>query len=134
MTFSVGFCPLAIFIASFINKKAVWKLSSLDYIFGVLSLIGLLLWWVTKIGNIAIIFSILADGLAAVPTIVKSYKFPETENAAPFTIGTIGALISALTINNWTFKYFAFPIYIMSVNSIIFFLIYSKIGKKLGRG
>jgi len=134
MTFAVGFGPLIVFISSFINKKAYWKLTKFDLICAVFSVVGLIFWQLTKIGNLAILFALFADSLASIPTIVKSYKFPETENAAPFTIGTVGALISALTINNWTFKYFAFPIYIMIVNSIIFFLIYSKIGKKLERG
>jgi len=134
MTFAVGFGPLIVFISSFINKKAYWKLTKFDLICAIFSIIGLILWQITKIGNLAILFSLMADGLASIPTIVKSYKFPETENSAPFTIGIIGALITTLTINNWTFEYFAFPIYIMIVNSIIFFLIYSKIGKKLGRG
>jgi hypothetical protein len=130
MTFAVGFGPLVIFISSFINKKAYWKITKFDIVCAGFSVIGLVLWQITKIGNIAILFSLLADGLASVPTILKSYKFPETESWAPFTIGTIGALISLLTVTNWSFGYIAFPIYIMSVNSIISFLIYTKIGKK----
>ena len=31
LTFMVGFGPLLIFIASFINKEAYWKISRLDY-------------------------------------------------------------------------------------------------------
>src|SRR3989344_7524638 len=30
MTFSVGFIPLSIFVASFFNKKAEWKITSFD--------------------------------------------------------------------------------------------------------
>ena len=56
-TFMVGFMPLLIFIASFVNKKAEWKLGRFDYICGGLSFIGLILWYLTKSGNIAIIFS-----------------------------------------------------------------------------
>lgn len=32
MTFMVGFSPLLIFLASFVNKKAEWKLGSFDFI------------------------------------------------------------------------------------------------------
>lgn len=131
MTFAVGFGPLIIFITSFINKKAYWKITKFDIICACFSITGLVLWQLTKIGNIAILFSLIADALASLPTILKSYKFPETENWAPFSIGTIGALISLLTVTNWTFGYIAFPIYIMLVNSIIFFLIYTRIGKRL---
>lgn len=37
MTFSVGFFPLLTFIASFVNKKATWKLGTFDLFCGALS-------------------------------------------------------------------------------------------------
>ena len=74
MTFSTGFLPLTTFIASFVNKKAEWKVTRYDLICGFLSIVGLILWMITKVGNVAIFFSIVADGFAAVPTIVKAYK------------------------------------------------------------
>ena len=40
MTFMVGFSPLLIFFASFVNKKSFWKLSKSDYLLGLLSLLG----------------------------------------------------------------------------------------------
>lgn len=43
MTFSVGFLPLLIFLASFINKKSEWKLTRFDLACGMLSLLGLIL-------------------------------------------------------------------------------------------
>src|SRR5258705_13291527 len=62
-TFIIGFVPLLIFIASFFNKKAVWHITKFDLICGTLSVLGLVLWLITKVGNVAILFSIIADGL-----------------------------------------------------------------------
>src|SRR5829696_4753108 len=59
MTFSTGFLPLLVFMASFVNKKAEWKITRFDLVCGFLSLIGLALWLITKVGNVAITFSIL---------------------------------------------------------------------------
>jgi len=70
-TLSQGILPFLVFLASFTNKKAEWKLTKFDLLCGVLSAIGLVLWLITKVGNVAIAFSILADGLAALPTIIK---------------------------------------------------------------
>ncbi|HLO13486.1 MAG TPA: hypothetical protein VK206_01565, partial [Anaerolineales bacterium] len=92
MTFSTGFLPLLVFIASFVNKKAEWKITRFDLVCGFLSVIGLALWLITKVGNVAIIFSILADGLAAVPTIRKAYYYPETEIAWPWFATSIGVI------------------------------------------
>lgn len=130
-TFIVGFIPLVVFIASFVNKKAVWKLGSLDFICGVLSLLGLLLWVVTKVGNIAILFSILADALAAVPTIVKSYKTPESESVGVYSFGAISAAITILTIRQWNFATWGFPVYLFFLDILITALVYFKLGKQV---
>ncbi len=132
MTFSTGFLPFIIFIASFVNKKAEWKLTKFDLFCGFLSLVGLALWLITKVGNVAIFFSIMADGLAALPTIVKSYKHPETELAWPWLATSIGVVFTLLTLTQLTFANSGFIIYIFTVNVIIFSLIQFKIGKKLG--
>lgn len=131
MTFSVGFLPLTIFIASFVNKKAEWRLSRFDLSCGLLSLIGLALWLITQVGNVAIAFSIMADGLAALPTIVKAYKFPETESGWLWSTAAISGLLTLLTINNWNFANYSFPLYILISTSIIFILVQFKIGKRI---
>lgn len=129
MTFIVGFLPLTVFIASFVNKNAEWKLTSFDMTCGVLSVVGLVLWLITKSGNIAIFFSILADGLAAFPTIIKSFNYPETETAWPYFTSTISALLTLLTIKAWTFAIYAFPLYILFVTIVISSLVQFKLGK-----
>ncbi len=132
-TFMAGFMPLLIFLASFINKKSVWKLTKFDYACGYLSLIGLVLWRVTGSGNYAIIFALIADGLATLPTVIKSYKFPETENYHAFLGGLISAGIALLTINSWYFANFAFPVYLFLVDILMIGLIKYKLGVEYTR-
>lgn len=129
MTFSTGFLPLVVFIASFVNKEAEWKLTRFDLICGFLSIVGLVLWLITKVGNVAIFFSIVADGLAAVPTIRKAYSYPETEIAWPWFATAVGVVITLLTLKSWTFADWGFIVYILIVNLIITALVYFKIGK-----
>jgi len=131
MTFSTGFLPLTVFIASFVNKKAEWKVTKFDLVCGVLSIIGLILWLVTKVGNVAITFSILADGLAAIPTIVKAYKYPDTEIAWPWIATVFGVVLTLLTLNELTFANSGFIIYILIVNTLIFSLVQFRLGEKL---
>ena len=129
MTFMVGFSPLLVFFASFVNKQASWKIQRLDLICGGLSMLGLVLWLFTRVGNIAILFAIIADGLAAVPTIVKSYRVPESENYWVFLTGMISAGITMLTIDQWNFEHYAFPAYIFLVCLTLFVLIKFKFGR-----
>lgn len=131
MTFSTGFLPFLIFLASFINRKSEWKLTRFDFICGLLSILGLMLWLITQVGNVAIFFSIVADGLAAVPTVVKAYKYPDSEVAWPWLATAIGVVLTLLTINGWTFANSGFIIYILIVNTMIFSFTQFKIGGKL---
>jgi hypothetical protein len=131
MTLSTGFLPLTVFIASFVNKKAEWKITKFDLVCGVLSILGLILWLVTKVGNIAITFSILADALAAIPTLVKAYKYPDTELAWPWIATVFGVILTLLTLNRLTFANSGFIIYILIVNTLIFSLVQFRIGEKL---
>lgn len=131
MTFVVGFLPLTIFIASFVNKKAEWKLTGFDLMCGALSIVGLVFWYITKSGDIAIIFSILADGLAALPTVVKSFNYPETESAWPYFASTISGILTLLTIKVWNLANIGFPLYIVLITLVIFSLVQFKLGKQI---
>ena len=131
MTFTVGFLPLTIFFASFVNQQAKWKLTRFDFACGALSLLGLLLWYLTKSGNVAIIFSILADGLATLPTVVKSFNFPETESAWPYIGDSLAAVITLLTVKVWDLPNVGFPLYILLITLVIAVLVQFKLGKKI---
>lgn len=128
-TFITGFVPLLVFIASFFNRKAEWKLSTFDLTCGALSLAGIFLWYITKVGNVAIFFSILADGLASLPTIIKSYHKPESENDMVYLLGIANAGIALLVIPTWSFANYGFPLYLLIVQIILVLLIRFKLGK-----
>ncbi len=130
MTFSVGFFPLLIFLATFVNKKSVWKLTGFDFLCGALSLSGFVLWQVTKEGYLAILLSIISDFLAGIPTLVKTYKHPETELAWPWLMPVIGEILVLTTLKQVTFLNSGFMIYVTIFNTTIYLLTQSKIGKK----
>ena len=130
MTFSAGFLPLTVFIASFVNKQAHWKVTRFDLLCGILSVAGLVLWMITKVGNVAIFFSIVADGLAAIPTIVKAYRYPDTEIAWPWIATVVGVILTLLTISTITFANSGFIIYILVVNTLIFTLVQFRLVEK----
>jgi hypothetical protein len=125
--FMSGFSPLLILIASFFTKKACWNLAKFDYTCGVLSGLALVLWWLTKEPNVAIVFAIASDSLAAVPTLTKSWKYPQTESVWPFMIGALGAASSYSVIIAWTFSAYAFPTYLIAVNLLVLIVLYSSL-------
>ena len=122
-TLSAGLGPLIVLVSSISSRRAYWKISRLDIACGLLSALALVLWLVTRTGNVAIVFSILADLLAAAPTILKSYRFPSTEHSAPFAMGAVGAGITLLTVTTWNFATYAFPVYLCLCNLLIALLV-----------
>lgn len=118
-TCSIGLFPILTLLASLTNKKAEWKLTKFDLLCGALAAVGLVLWLITRVGDIAIIFSILADGLAALPTIRKAYRFPESEIAWPWFTTALGVGVSVLTIKQWTLANYGFLVYSFAVVLLI---------------
>lgn len=130
-TFASALITFATVCASFFDKKAYWKITQLDYICGALSLFGIFAWLVTQEGNLAIVFTLSADLFATMPTIVKSYKFPDTESWPNYAGGALSALITILTVKVWTFASIAWPADIFILCSFIFILIQLKPSRKI---
>jgi len=128
-TLVIGLTPFLVFFASFMNKKSSWKITKLDISCGVISILGLILWLSTGVGNIAIFFSILADLMAGLPTVVKSYYNPESENYLVYLATMIASGIILLTIKEWNFATYAFPVYIFLINILIVIALKSQFGK-----
>jgi hypothetical protein len=124
--FMSGASPFVIFAASFVSKKAHWRLESFDYVCGVLSGLALILWYVTADPNVAIVFSMASDGLASVPTLTKAWNHPETEVAWPFLVGVFNASTSFTVITTWAFSAYAFPAYLIVINILLFLAVYGK--------
>lgn len=124
--FMAGFTPLLVLIVASIKRNSVWKITTFDIICGILSIISLVLWLITKNTDISLLFAILADGLAAVPTLVKAWKYPDTETALGYIPGVINNAIGLLIITNWSFSIYSFGIYFIIMNASIIFCIYRK--------
>jgi len=133
-TFMVGFMPLLVFAASFHNPDSVWRIRRIDYACGALSVVGTLIWLVTRNGVLAISAAIVADFLAGVPTLMKSWTHPETETVYSYIGAVISMSIVLLTIQHWTFDVAAFPIFIVCMASVEVFLVGFEPGPRLRRG
>ncbi|MBU1202484.1 hypothetical protein KKH39_00335 [Patescibacteria group bacterium] len=121
--FMAGFCPFLVLLASFVNKKSYWQLKKLDYICGGLSALALVLWLVTKEPIVAIIFAVLSDALAGLPTLKKSWQYPESESVSAYAAGLFNALTSFAAVKTWAFTEIVFPSYLVLMCSSIIFAI-----------
>lgn len=101
----------AIFLASFRRPDAVWRLGPFDWACGILSALGLILWQMTQIPNLAILYAILADAVAAAPTLKKAYTHPNTESVWSYVCGACSSFIGIAVAKGYTYPEIAFPTY-----------------------
>lgn len=87
---------------------------------GLLALLGIALWKITLVPELAIAFSILADIFATLPTLHKAYYDRESEYAWPYMLSIFSMIITLLTVHEWIFAVYAFPLYMLAVNAVLF--------------
>jgi hypothetical protein len=132
VTFILGLGPLLIFaIAVTKNKKQRWKLSLSDMLCGASAALGLILWQITSDPMLALTFGIVADILGGLPTLYKSYHFPESEKALPYFLSLVSMVITMFALTHWDYINAGFPVYIFCINSVLFILIWTRIGVRI---
>jgi hypothetical protein len=76
-----------------------------------------------------LVLSMLADGVACIPTVIKSYYHPETEDPRAYLLAGISALITLFSIQTWTFLYYGFPLWTLLICAVFTLLIKFKFRK-----
>jgi hypothetical protein len=115
-SFVAGFTPLLIVAASFFNPKAYWKTEPRDYYLMAAAILGIVLWAITSDPNLALLFSLLADMAAGIPTLIKSYRHPASESWIAYAISAVGFGISSLSIQAFSLESTAFVAYVFLMN------------------
>jgi hypothetical protein len=112
---------ISIFLLSI--KYGVGGESKIDTICLLIALLGIFLWWVTDIPFIALICSISAGLTGFIPTIIKTYKSPESESFIFFSLFIIAGICNIVAMKKWSAEELAYPIYIIFINSLISLLV-----------
>ena len=128
LTLAMSLCPAAVFVAGL--RKAHFRVTRFSLLCGGLSVGALASWQATGSGKLAIALSIVSDMLAALPTLVKSYRYPQSENPLFFALFMAGAGITLLTIPHWTVESSAFAIYVFVLYALLFTFAQSRIGER----
>jgi hypothetical protein len=76
---------------------------------------------------LTIVFAILTDALASIPTIKKAYFEPNTELGMPFLVFLFLTIASFFTMERYDFEELAFPIYLFVIDFIFVILLREQI-------
>lgn len=128
MTLVFGVVPIIVVIASFWSRHGVWKIDAFDIVCGIISLLGIVFWGVVGQATIALIAFISADQVAALPTIRKSWRAPETESSKIFVTGVFNAAVTLFTLRHFTTGGVIFPGCVLVCDALVSVLIVGRIG------
>jgi hypothetical protein len=131
MTLMLGLVPCAVVVASFRNRNAVWKLGTFDAVCGAVSVAGLVFWAFVNEPTVALVSFVVADQMAALPTVRKSWLAPSTESPRLFFLGSMNCAITVLTLTKLTTAGVLFPGCILVTDLIVGLLIVSNVGPRL---
>ena len=131
MTLMLGLVPCAVVVASFRNRNAVWKLGAFDAVCGAVSVAGLVFWAFVNEPTVALVSFVVADQMAALPTVRKSWLAPSTESPRLFFLGSMNCAITVLTLTKLTTAGVLFPGCILVTDLIVGLLIVSNVGPRL---
>ncbi len=103
MTLVLAIGPMGIVTAAMIRGGLRSRVTRFDLACGGLALAGLGAWQLTSQPTTVLMFSILADLVAAVPTFRNAYCRPYDECAPPYLLSTAAMAVTLLTVNGWGF-------------------------------
>jgi hypothetical protein len=113
-TLSVGLGPLIVFLCALSRPGfRATRPNRAELCCAALSVAALVGWRITADPATALVLSILADGCAAVPTIVKSHRHPDGEDRTVYAAMAISAALTLATLPAWTFTAAGFSCYLL---------------------
>jgi hypothetical protein len=83
------------------------------------AVLALGLWWLLQSPQLTLIITILVDFFALVPTLVKSYKEPDTEGKTAWIVAASASALNIFAIEAWIWTIYLYPVYVFVTNSLI---------------
>ena len=133
MTVSYVVAPAAVVVASFVARRGSWTITRFDWVCGGVCLVAVAVYSATLKGNLAIVLLVTADGFAALPTMLKSWKAPETETWTAFLAGFTSSTLTLLTVTHWTLPTYGLSTWIGLQSGTEILLIRGRLGPRLAR-
>ncbi|MET1033242.1 MAG: hypothetical protein ABWX94_01975 [Candidatus Saccharimonadales bacterium] len=124
VTLAIGLSPIAVCVAALYKGAYRTSLQKSDKWCIALTSLGIMLWIISKNPLMALYMSILADIFSSIPTILKSYRKPQSEHPAAYVLSVISMGITLLTVTNWQITNWLFTAYILAINCTYLFTIF----------
>jgi hypothetical protein len=123
LTLSSGLGPLLVCVAAVVSGRSYWRVTRFDACCAIASLVALASWVSTSDPDLGVLLAVVADALAALPTVLKAWRVPETEFLASYWTTAAAGVITMLTVSRWSIASTGFALYLITVGSGIALII-----------
>lgn len=113
--------PLLITILSLRYGHTSWN--KLDTICVIAAIISLIPWFLAKNAILTLLINVLIDSTGAIPTLVKTYHEPETEDFTAWLFFLIANTFNLFAITKWNLADI-YPVYLFILSAVMIGLIY----------
>lgn len=124
--FTAVFFVANIIVAILSVKYGYGKFGKHDIIAIVLTIVGLGLWWFTNNPVLALLITIAVDFMAYWLTIVKAWKAPYSENLLSWSLMTVAAILSVVSVGELDPAKIAFPLYVTAVSGFGVYILHKR--------
>ncbi|HMS24159.1 MAG TPA: hypothetical protein PKB15_00475 [Acidimicrobiia bacterium] len=114
---SVTVLTTVVFVLSI--TRGVGGRSGFDVIVLIAAVILFIVWALTRDTRITTIIAVTIDGVAALPTLVKAYKYPQTEVYLQWVLAACGGFFGMLALPRVNYILLIYPVYVITMNSSI---------------
>jgi hypothetical protein len=121
VTAAAGLLCLGVVILSLKNGKK--DITTSDTVVAVLSLIAIAFWLIANQPVISIILVIIADGLAFIPTVRKSWHKPHTETLSLYVTNALRFFMALAAVETYTFLSTSWIVFWATLNALFSILL-----------
>lgn len=112
---------LIVFLLSLKYGMGGWSKTDLLCLF--IALIGIITWKITNNPALGLYASVIADFTGMIPTLVKTYRSPDTEYLPVYILDILATVFTLLAIRNWQIQGFLYPLYLFVISLTMLLLI-----------
>lgn len=93
--------------------------SKIDRLCLILAILLLIYWIMVQETRLSTVVAVIIDGLAAIPTIIKTYRQPETESYPQWILAGIAGVLTMIAVPRFDWILIIYPLYIVLMNGAI---------------
>ncbi len=107
-------------------KHGMGGTNRLDFVVLALALLSIIVWKTTNNPTLGLIMSIITDLIGFIPTLIKTWKLPHTEDWRFYMSDVLASFFSLLSITMFDPKTIIFPLYILLINTTSVIMILTR--------